>query len=531
MNYAGTLNNTPQSRPLVNHPDMVKNNAGGYGFQITPQQQLERFLLIGSEGGTFYCGEQKLTEDNARSIIQYIKTDGDTVLATVENFVDYNRAPKMDTCLFVLALLCTHGTPEVKNNTYFTISKLCKTATHLFTFVSQVNQLRGWSAGLRKAVAKWYTQKDDNKLAYQLVKYRNRAGFTHKDVLRLAHPKALTDSQNSLFKYAVGKLNQIVNTEELLMMYPGKEIPGIITGFELAQKITNVKDLVTIINDRNLTWEMIPTQFLNDPKVLAALLEKMPTNAMIRNLNRFAKAGMTTGLSDTTKKIVAKLNKDAIKASGIHPVNLVNSMKTYSSGRGDKSDNTWAVNQNIVDALNEAYYYAIENITPTGKNILVALDVSGSMSSNVAKTNMSATQLGAVLAVTLLKSEPNSEIIGFDTQKQNINLGKRTAIEEACKAVSNGGGTDCAIPFAYALLNKLSYDAIVILTDSETWAGSKHGITLLEEYRRIINKNVKVIEIAMVANSHSTMPNNDPNILRAVGFDSSLVSVVNEFIK
>jgi hypothetical protein len=36
-NYSKTLANTPQSRPHPNYPDMVKNNAGGYGFQITPQ--------------------------------------------------------------------------------------------------------------------------------------------------------------------------------------------------------------------------------------------------------------------------------------------------------------------------------------------------------------------------------------------------------------------------------------------------------------------------------------------------------------
>jgi len=552
MNYAGLLNNTPQTRPLVNHPEMVKNNAGGYGFQITPQQQLERFLLIGSEGGTFYTGEQKLTEDNARSIIQYIKTNGMSVVKTVLDFNFQNRAPKMDTLLFVLALCCTHGDQETKQYSYNSVITCCKTATHLFTFVSQVNQMRGWSAGLRRAVANWYTQKDDNKLAYQLVKYRNRSGFTHKDVLRLAHPKALTTSQNTLFQYAVGKhsfgvqsifiskgadinVNSVEGALNLIQshdtpQFVQSELPMIIQAFETAMVTADKNELVQLIKDHNLTWEMIPTKFLNDTTVLTALLEKMPTNAMIRNLNRFAKAGMTTGLSETTKTIVSKLTKEAIEKSGIHPVNLVNSMKTYASGRGDKSDNTWPVNQNIVDALNEAYEYALKNVTPTGKSILVALDVSGSMNSPVSKTNMSATQLGAVLAVTMAKTETNVEIIGFDTAIRAISLGRRTTIESACQAVTHGGGTDCAQVFAHALATKNKYDAIVILTDNETWAGPRHGVTLLDQYRNTINKDVKVMEIAMVSNPHSTLPN-DPNVLRAVGFDGSLVQVLNEFIK
>jgi 60 kDa SS-A/Ro ribonucleoprotein len=533
MNYAGTLAQTTQSRPLPGH-NMVKNNAGGYGFEITPQQRLERFLLIGSEGGTYYVDEQELTEDNAKSIISYIRKDGFTVINTLTDFIANNRLPKMDTALFVLALCATHGDPKTKQVAYASISKFCKTATHLFIFVNQVNQLRGWSAGLRRGVANWYTSKDDNKLSYQLVKYRNREGFTHKDVLRLAHPKALTDSQNSLFKYAVGKydLSWKDNLPQVDVPHKIIDLPKLIHAFETAISTSNTKELIGLIKEFNLTWEMIPTQFLNEPVVLTTLLEKMPTVAMIRNLNRFSKAGMTNGLTDTTKTILSKLTKEAIQGCGIHPLNLVNAMGTYATGRGDKGSSFWNVNQNIVDALNDAYEFAISNIKPTGKTILVALDVSGSMNTPVTKTSLTATQLGAVLSVTFAKFEPLVEIIGFDTQKQNIpNLNKRTSIADAAKAVVNGGGTDCSIPFQYGIQSKNKYDAIVILTDSESWAGGQHGITLLNEYRKKINKDVKVIEIAMTGTAHSQLTDNDPSVLRICGFDSSVIQVVQEFLK
>ena len=531
MNYAKTLQNTPQTRPLSGQ-NMIKNNAGGYGYEITPQQQLERFLLIGSEGGTYYVGEQKLTEDNARSIIEYIKSSPEAatqVLDTVTTFAAENRAPKMDPLLFVLALLCTYAPESVKIGAYNNVATICKTATHLFTFVSQVNELRGWSYGLRRAVANWYTTKSNDKLAYQLVKYRNRSGFTHKDVLRLAHPKAKTETQNTLFKYAVDKDKG--DPKATKIMYQMECNNGLILAFESAQQTESIKELVQIISEHNLTWEMIPTQYLNEPAVLTALLDKMPTNAMIRNLNRFAKAGMTKGLSETTKTIINKLNEEAIQKSGIHPVNLINSLRTYSSGRGDLGGSTWDVNTSIVSALNDAYTYALKNVTPTGKSILVGLDVSGSMNSPVTKTNMTASQLGCVLAVTLAKTEKFAEIIGFDTQLQKIPVGKHTTIESACKAQVNGGGTDCAVPFAYALDTKAKYDAIVILTDSESWAGSKHGTVLLDQYRKKYNKDVKVVEIAMTSNPHSQLPANDPNILRVVGFDSNVVQIINEFLK
>src|SRR6267142_950864 len=96
-NYSNVISGpTPQTKPIFGRTDMVKNNAGGYGFEVTPQDRLERFLLIGSEGGTYYVNEQKLTEENATAIIGLIKSDGLSVVATVVNFAENNLAPKAD---------------------------------------------------------------------------------------------------------------------------------------------------------------------------------------------------------------------------------------------------------------------------------------------------------------------------------------------------------------------------------------------------------------------------------------------------
>lgn len=525
--YANMMNNVPQSRPIPGS-GQVKNNAGGYIYDITPQQKLERFLLIGSESNTFYVSAQELTEQNASSIISYIKTDGLKVLNTITTFTHEHRAPKMDATLFVLALCCTHGNEFVKKTSYIAINIICKTATHLFTFLENVNKMRGWSRGLRTAVGNWYTTKDDNKLSYQLVKYRQRNGWTHRDALRLAHPKALTSTQNDLFKYATNK--DVINNE-IVFDTNFSGTTHIINAFERAQKTTNIDDLCELIQEHGLTWEMIPTQYLNNTEVLATLLVNMPTQALIRNLGRFSKNGMTEGNSLATQAIKLKLNKESIAKSKLHPLNLVNSMRTYAQGHGDKGNSSWPVNQSIVDSLNEAYYHALENVTPTNKNILVALDVSPSMSSEVANMGMSAAQIGAVLALTMLRTEPNVELIEFCTKIHPTTIGKRTSLDEVLKKVRYGNGTDCSQAFVHAVSTKNKYDAIVILTDNETWAGRRHGEVVLEEYRNKIHRDVKVIEIAMVANPHSTLPANDPNLLRIVGFDASCISLINEFIK
>ena len=54
----------------------VVNAAGGYGsFDVNDGLRLRRFLILGSEGGTLYAGEAKLTQENAAAIKRLIDDD------------------------------------------------------------------------------------------------------------------------------------------------------------------------------------------------------------------------------------------------------------------------------------------------------------------------------------------------------------------------------------------------------------------------------------------------------------------------
>ena len=53
--YAGHLNSsgTTQHEPL--DEDQRENWGGGYSYEISPLEQLDRFLILGSEDGNFYA--------------------------------------------------------------------------------------------------------------------------------------------------------------------------------------------------------------------------------------------------------------------------------------------------------------------------------------------------------------------------------------------------------------------------------------------------------------------------------------------
>jgi hypothetical protein len=51
---------TPQNEPA--RDDQVRNNAGGFVFAVDKWARLDRFLILGAEGGTYYVGERELTD-------------------------------------------------------------------------------------------------------------------------------------------------------------------------------------------------------------------------------------------------------------------------------------------------------------------------------------------------------------------------------------------------------------------------------------------------------------------------------------
>ena len=103
---------TPQSEPIPGS-NQVPNSAGGHSFEVDIWTRLNRFLILGTEGGTYYIRQKELTEKNAKSIKKCIFEDGKRVVDTVLDISDTGRAVKNDPALFVLAMCAGLGDDSV----------------------------------------------------------------------------------------------------------------------------------------------------------------------------------------------------------------------------------------------------------------------------------------------------------------------------------------------------------------------------------------------------------------------------------
>src|ERR671933_775852 len=183
----------PQWVPLRGQ---IANSAGGHAWAVDEWTRLRRFLILASEGGSYYASEWKLTRENAQAVERAIHADGKRVVAEIVAVSREGRAPKNDPALFALAVAAASDDVETRKAALDALPQVARTGTHLFQFASFVDGFRGWGRSLRRAVGRWYAARPVDAIAYQAVKYRQREGVTHRDLLRLAHPAERVSAGN-----------------------------------------------------------------------------------------------------------------------------------------------------------------------------------------------------------------------------------------------------------------------------------------------------------------------------------------------
>jgi len=522
------------------NPLQIANSAGGFSFEVDKWKRLERFLILGSEGGTYYIGEKDLTKENLDNLRNLTQEDGKEVVALAANVSTFGRSYKNNAAIFVLAFVMTHGSDEVKSFARGMVDQIVRTSTHLFTFEKFLKALApgtGLGTSRNRAIAAWYEGKTTEQLAYQAVKYRQREGWTHRDSMRQSRPKGIDPA---LGNWILGK-----NDGQAF------DVPQIVQAFEIAQKVGNVKELLNTLEVyTNLPWEALPTQFLKNAEVWKKLFYNGQLNgqALVRNITRLARLGAFEDLVFAHDYAAKLTDTEMILKTKLHPINYLNAVTVHVEGqvqrRGDGGgygyyghggrNRDWTTSSIIVDALNAGFHLAFVNAVPSNKRTLLALDVSGSMSSAMALgLDLTAAQVTGAMATTIAKVEPYHRIMGFASEFRDLGISANMSLSEVTKRVQdmNFGTTDCALPMTWAMQNKYEYDTFIVMTDNETYRGSVHPHMALQKYRQATGINAKLIVVGVAANDFTIADPSDAGMLDVVGADSNLPKLITEFSK
>lgn len=535
MDALRTVNLRNPSTPQTERADnrQKRNNAGGYSFVANDATRFRRFLITGTNGGTYYVSEKKLTKDAVKFVVDYIADNGVAAVNEAVKVSDQALAPSNNQALFVIAVALNSDDADTKRAAKEAVIKVARTGTHLFTLCEYLKNTGGWGSAKTKAIAAWYTTRDDEALSYQVAKYRQRDGWTHRDVLRLAHPKGISKDISRF----------ILNGEVT------ETAPVILRDFERLSTVASADEAVEAIRDAEVVaWEFLPTGVLKDKKVWRELADggHLPLGAMIRNISRLGKNGafednfhegklqVISGDEFTDIVVNALTNEKKIKRSRIHPMDFLKTIAVI----GDGSE---GVPHEVITALHTGYEMSFVNVKDIDASALIGMDVSGSMSSLVNdprggwawwgdQGGLSCAKAGASLIQVIMEAMRKTRVMAFSHRFLELPITKQMSLNEVHRKVQglNFGSTDCALPMQYALKKGLEVDAFFVITDNETWYGDQHPFEALKEYRNKVNPKARLFVIALSGTEFTIADPDDPLSYDIAGFDSSMMKIVEE---
>jgi len=294
-------------------------------------------------------------------------------------------------------------------------------------------------------------------------------------------------------------------------------------------------EVLRLIDNYRLPMELIPSE-KQTKAVYERMLETAGLTWLIRNLGNLSKQGvLAVGQFGNIRKVCDRITDEAaIRKARVHPLAILVAAKTYSRGSGVRGSGTWPVVTPVVTALDDAFEMAFQNVEPSGKRFVLALDISGSMSSpEIAGMPGITPMIGtAAMALITARTERDVTSMAFQTEFVPFPIGSRDSLSAVVKNMEEAsrkmGATDCSLPMTWALKNRVEADAFVVYTDSQTWVGG-HPDRALNQYRQKMGIDAKLIVCAMVANRFTIGDPNDKGTLSVAGFDTATPSIISQF--
>lgn len=526
-------------------PGMERNNAGGGSFVIDDRKRLLRYLILGSEDGTYYVRPVEHSAGNYSSLLRLMETgQGPDAVKIIEDVSVNGRAAKQTPTMTALAICCILGDKDTKTAANKAVQSICRIPTHLFEWIDMCEKVAqnmkgstGWGRAHRKAVEKWYNNHKGGsakELARSVTKYWQRKDWSHLDVLRLSHSNPVSPGHEVVYAYIVNGLDKAKeiatsdSSEVIEFLTAVQEMKG------LGESYHNIGRCTELIRTHNLVREHVPSHLLNSPSVWAALLENMPLGALIRSLSKLTSIGLISEKAPETVNIVQRLmDQDSLRKARIHPIAVLQAYHNYRSGRGEKGSLTWKPVNAVSDALDKAFELSFASVVPSNKRFLLGIDVSASMTwGKVCGGSLNPHQASAAMAVITMRTEPECTAMCFSDRFSPLPITKDTSLQDAIRCTQNQrfGATDCSLPMEYAMEKGLKVDVFVVYTDSETYWGKLHPCDALRRYRSRMNiPDAKLIVVGMVSTKITIADPSDAGMLDVVGFDSSAPLAMSNF--
>jgi 60 kDa SS-A/Ro ribonucleoprotein len=509
------------------------NEAGGVAYRLPAKHALAQAAATGCFGGVYYADAQGQL-DELRALIDQVD---DNVFLTKLAVYSRERAYMKDMPAALLLVLAQRDS-KLFHRAFDRVVDNGRVLRTLFQMLrSGQFGRKSLSSSLQRAFQRWLNKASVNVMLSASI--GNDPSL--RDVLRLARPTPLDNERRALFgwltdkpveKWAPATENDLPEQVQRLAAYRQAETPELQAG---------------ILVRLNARWDLL-ADAARGALVWKAIARQMGPQALRMNLNTLARHEVLAdrGMVDYVANRTA--DADEIRRSRQFPY-------PYLAAYLNAGD---VVPQKIKAALHRAAEIACGNVPELPGPVVIGLDTSGSMRSPVtgnrgrgATSKMRCVDVAALFAAAILRRNPDSIVVPFDTTAYEAKLDPQDTILSLAERLAKygGGGTDCSLPLreANTKFRERKFVGVVLVSDSESWvyggrpyAAGRNGATgVMTEWQEFVKNQMrlqgagmfgpKLICIDVQPYTMAQAPNRG-DILNIGGFSDAVFNVVASFL-
>lgn len=469
----------------------IRNKDGYPAYERSIEEQYVQTLVTNTLGNTFYADQNELlseaeelhremAQSNAQFMAQAI------VYARNEGYMRLQP-------LFGLAILSAYR-PDLFAKIFLKVVRIPSDLSDFLTILQGMGRGEGGRA-VKRQVNRFLAGVSE----YWAIKYNGRGrGYSLGDAIATAHPKPADLRQQALFRYLRGQ-------EANLSLLPQVEALE-----QLKHAATEAEQLYWIENGR-LPHEVVTGAIKPTRAVWEALLQDMPTFALLRHLNALERAGVFEDRLNLETAVARLTDQWALQKAKILPFRFAKAFRKVQ-------------HPVLRDALRDAVELTFSNLPDLEDRTAIFLDISGSMDGEFL-------QIGSVFALALYKkTQGNSLFWLFDTDVEDARPSRRDSILTQADRIHARGGTDTGAPVRRLLDMRRKVDQIVIITDEQQNSGSPF-YEALQKYRRKVNPDVKAFIIDIAPYRSAMVPPQDRNTFYIYGWSDTVLSYIAQTAK
>jgi 60 kDa SS-A/Ro ribonucleoprotein len=516
------------------------NEAGGRAYKLDPKHALAQIAATGTFGNAFYSTAETQLDEVLKLIDE---VDDNQYLAKLALYAR-EKAFMKDMPAALLVALSVRDT-ELMHRVFDRVvdnGRVLRTVFQMIRsgqFKNKAGKSRfGLSSSVQRAFQRWLNTASVGKLLSASI--GNDPSL--RDILRMARPTPKDNARRAMFGWLTDKsIDKWAPATEV-------DLPVEVQAL-IAYRNSESEEAQALIAGGldNVRWDLL-ADAAKGPKVWAALARKMGPQALRMNLNTLLRHDVFNleRLSQSSSNMVEYVadriaDESEIRRSKQFPYQ-------YFAAYLNADDN---VPQKIKTALHKAAEIACGNVPELPGPVVIGLDTSGSMSSAVtghrghgATSKMRCIDVAAMFAAAILRRNPDSVVIPFDTSAYDAKIDPNDSILSIAERLAKygGGGTDCSLPLVAANQRhaKRKFAGVVLVSDNESWIGTgRHGSTrvmtaweaFVANQRKLAGKEAAPKLINIDLQPYQTVQACErADIMNIGGFSDSVFNVISAFL-